>query len=144
MPDSLTRERTTRSGPAGQRGGTTVVPTLELAGIAGLATMIAIHATELAGKVEEVAYLGFGYVALIAAAFVAVVMLSVGDRRGWVLAGVTAAATLAGYVLTRTTGLPGSTDDVGNWGETLAVWAMAAELGVCGLAVVALGRARRT
>jgi hypothetical protein len=115
---------------------------LELTGIATLAVVIAIHATELAGKVEEVAYLGFGYVALIAAAFTAIVMLAVGDRRGWALAGATAGATLIGYVLTRTTGLPGSTDDVGNWGETLAIWAMVAELGICGLAAVAIRRDR--
>jgi hypothetical protein len=120
------------------------LPTLELAGIAGLAGMIAIHATELAGKVDEVAYLGFGYLALIVAGFVAIVMLAVGDRRrGWTLAGLTAGATLVGYVLTRTTGLPLSHDDVGNWGETLAVWAMGVELAVVGLSAVALSRPRR-
>jgi hypothetical protein len=140
-------ETTTAPSPRAHRrdavGDQTAIPMLELAGIAGLATMIAIHATELAGKVEEVAYLGFGYVALIAASFVAVVMLAVGDRRGWALAAATSGATLVGYVLTRTTGLPGSTDDIGNWGETLAVWAMIAEIGVCGLAVAALRRPRR-
>ena len=144
MTDTTTDQRVRRTAPAQSHGGTAIVPALELAGIAGLATMIAIHATELSGKVEEVAYLGFGYVALIAAAFVAVVLLAVGDRRGWTLAGGTAAATLAGYVLTRTTGLPGSTDDIGNWSETLAVWSMFAEIGVCGLAAAALQRSRRS
>jgi hypothetical protein len=143
MADTTTDQRIGRTTPTPSHEGSIVVPTLELAGIAGLATMIAIHATELAGKVEEVAYLGFGYVALIAASFVAVVLLAVGDRRGWALAGATAAATLIGYVLTRTTGLPGSTDDVGNWGETLAIWSMLAEIGVCGMAAVALQRPRR-
>jgi hypothetical protein len=114
-----------------------------VAGIAGLASIIAIHVTELAGKTDEVAYLGLGYVALSAAAVVAIVMLAVGDRRGWALAGATAAATLVGFVLTRTTGLPGSTDDIGNWGETLAIWAMVSEVGVCGLAMVGLARQRR-
>lgn len=139
MPEAMTRPRPT---PSRRDGEPPVLPTLELTGIATLAVVIAIHATELAGKVEEVAYLGFGYVALIAAAFTAIVMLAVGDRRGWALAGATAGATLIGYVLTRTTGLPGSTDDVGNWGETLAIWAMVAELGICGLAAVAIRRDR--
>ena len=121
-----------------------VLPTLELAGIAGLAVTIAIHATELGGKTDEVTYLGFGYVALIAAAFVSIVMLAIGDQRGWRLAAAATGATLVGYVLTRTTGLPGSTDDVGNWGETLAVWAMASEIVVCGLAAAALRRDRRS
>jgi hypothetical protein len=121
-----------------------VLPTLEIAGIAGLAAMIAIHATELSGKVSEVAYLGFGYLALIVAGFIAIVMLAVGDRRrGWALAGLTAGATLTGYVLTRTTGLPGSHDDVGNWGETLAVWAMVVEIAIVALSAMALIRPRR-
>lgn len=131
------------SHPSRVRGSATpvrVLPALEVAGIAGLASIIAIHATELAGKVDEVAYLGAGYVALIAAAFVAIVMLAVDDRRGWKLAGATALATLTGFVLTRTTGLPGSTDDIGNWTETLAVWALLSEIGVVALAAAALRR----
>jgi hypothetical protein len=119
------------------------LPTLDLFGIAGLASINAIHVTELGGKVDEVAYLGAGYVALTAAAFVAIVMFAVGDHRAWKLAGATAAATLVGFILTRTTGLPGSTSDIGNWTETLAVWAMVSEVGVVLLAAVALLRQRR-
>jgi hypothetical protein len=76
--------------------------TLELAGIAGLGAIIAIHTTELSGKIEETTYLGLGYVLLISAAIVSIVLLSVTDRRGWLLAGATAVATIAGFVLTRT------------------------------------------
>ncbi|MEY2471419.1 MAG: hypothetical protein QOK28_748 [Actinomycetota bacterium] len=120
------------------------LPTLELAGIAGLGAVVAIHSTELAGKVHEVQYLGAGYVALIAASLIAIVMLAVGDRRRWALAGLTAGTTLTGYVLTRTVGLPGSTSDIGNWSEPLAVWAMIAEIAVVILAVAAtLGRRNR-
>lgn len=111
------------------------LPTLELAGIAGLAAMVAIHATLLASKTSEVPYLGAGYVALIAGAVVSIAMLAVRDPRAWKFTGATAAATLVGFVLTRTTGLPGSTDDIGNWGETLAVWAVLSEIGI--LVVVA-------
>ena len=120
-----------------------VLPTMDLFGIAGLASIIAIHVTELGGKVDEVAYLGAGYVALTAAAFVAIVMFAVGDHRAWKLAGATAAATLVGFVLTRTTGLPGSTDDIGNWTETLAIWALVSEVGVVTLAALALLRQRQ-
>ena len=45
-------------------------------------------------------------------------------------------------VLTRTTGLPLSHDDVGNWGETLAVWAMFVELAVVSLSAIALSGRR--
>ncbi len=125
----------TRSGPK--------LPALEMAGITGLASIIAIHATELAGKTAEVAYLGAGYVALIAGALIAIVMLAIGDPRAWKLAGLTAGATLIGFILTRTTGLPGSTDDIGNWTETLAIWSMISEAGVVLLAAAALLRLRR-
>lgn len=118
------------------------VPTLELAGIAGLASMVAIHATLLAGKTSEVTYLGAGYVALIAGAVVGIAMLAVRDPRAWKMTVATAGATLIGFVLTRTTGLPGSTDDIGNWGETLAVWAMLSEIGILVVAAFAFRRDR--
>lgn len=118
------------------------LPSLELAGIAGLASIVAIHATELATKTSEVPYLGAGYVALIAGAIVGIVMLAVGDPRAWKITAATAAATLFGFVLTRTTGLPGSTNDIGNWSETLAVWAMFSEISVLVIAALAFRRDR--
>ena len=116
---------------------------IDVAGIAGLGAIIAIHTSELSGKVEETAYLGLGYVALIAASIVAIVMVAQRDLRGWVLAGLTAAATLVGFTLTRTTGLPGANGDIGNWGETIAVWSLLAEAAVVALSVVAVRKNRR-
>lgn len=103
------------------------LPTLDLVGIAGLSAVIAIHTSELSGKIDETAYLGFGYMLLIAASLVSIVLLSQRDVRGWVLGGLTAAATMSGFVLTRTTGLPGAKGDIGNWGETIAIWSLLAE-----------------
>ena len=100
------------------------LPLIDLFGIAGLGTMIAIHTTELSGKIEETAYLGLGYVLMIAASLVAIVLMAQRDLRGWILGGLTAAATIVGFVLTRTTGLPGATGDIGNWGETIAIWSL--------------------
>jgi len=116
--------------------------TLELAGTAGLGVVIAIHTSELSGKIEETAYLGFGYVLLIAASIVSIVLLAQRDIRGWILGGLAAASTIAGFVLTRTTGLPGAHGDVGNWGETIAVWSLLAEGLVVLLALAALARRR--
>jgi peptidoglycan/LPS O-acetylase OafA/YrhL len=118
------------------------LPVINLAGISGLAAIIAIHTAELSGKIDETAYLGFGYVLLIAASTAAIVLLSHRDRRGWIVAGATALATILGFVLTRTTGLPGAHGDVGNWGETIAVWSLLAEGLVVALAAVGLGRSR--
>ncbi|MEO5900496.1 MAG: hypothetical protein ABIR68_10250 [Ilumatobacteraceae bacterium] len=118
------------------------LPVVDLTGIAGLSAVIAIHTSELSGKVEETAYLGFGYVLLIAASIVSIVLLAQRDLRGWILGGLTAAATFAGYVLTRTTGLPGAHGDVGNWGETIGVWSLVAEGFVVVVALLAIASRR--
>ena len=115
---------------------------LEMAGIATLGAVIAIHTSELSGKVEETAYLGFGYVLLIAASIVSIILLAHRDVRGWILGGLAAAGTIGGYVLTRTTGLPGAKGDIGNWGETIAVWSLLAEILMVVLAFAALARRR--
>ena len=112
----------------------------ELAGVAGLAAIVAIHTSELSGKIEETTYLGFGYVLLIMASVVSIVLLAQRDVRGWVLGGLTALATFFGFVLTRTTGLPGAHGDVGNWNETIGIWSLLVEGAVVVLAVVMLLR----
>jgi hypothetical protein len=118
------------------------LPIIDLAGIFGLAGVIAIHTSELSGKVEETNYLGFGYLLLVAASVVSIVLIAQRDLRGWMLGGVTCAATLVGYVLTRTTGLPNAMGDKGNWSEPVAVWSMIAEIAVVVLAVMVV-RARQ-
>ena len=113
-----------------------------LAGIGLLAATIAIHTSELSGKIEETSYIGLGYVMLIAASIVAIVLLAQQDRRGWLLGAATCAATLIGFVLTRTTGLPGATGDIGNWSETIALWSIIAEGAFLLLAGYVLGTDR--
>ena len=114
----------------------------ELAGIATLGVVIAIHTSELSGKIEETAYLGFGYVLLIGASIVSIVLLTHRDRRGWLLGALACAAAIAGFVLTRTTGLPNANGDIGNWGETIAIWSLIAEGLVVVLALVHLAGLR--
>ena len=71
---------------------------------------------------------------------VAAVLLVRRDHRGFLLAGVLAAATFVGYCLSRTTGLPAATDDIGNWTETLGIWSLVAEGAVVIVTVAALQR----
>jgi hypothetical protein len=137
MTDLLTRPVNASTHVA---NATSRLPLVDLAGIAGLGAVIAIHTSELSGKVEETAYLGFGYMLLIASCITAIVMIAQRDVRGWMLGGLTAASTFIGYVLTRTTGLPNAAGDIGNWGETLGVWSLIAEALVVVLAIVALRR----
>jgi hypothetical protein len=81
-----------------------------------------IHLLELQGKIEEVPYLGIAYIGLILGCIVAAAMLvHQNTRRAWMLAGGIALATLIGYSLTRTVGLPQSKDDIGNWLEPMGL-----------------------
>jgi hypothetical protein len=100
---------------------------LEVIALGGLGVTAWIHLTEMSGKFSEVPYLGVGYAILVVACLAAAVGVVRGDRRGWMLAGLATAAAIAGFTLTRTTGLPGSMDDIGNWSEKIAVYSLLAE-----------------
>ena len=119
-------------------------PILEALTIVGLIGIAWVHILDLSGKMEETPYLGFAYIGLIAGCAAAIVLLARRDRRGFLLAGGLAAATFLGYCLSRTTGLPAATDDVGNWTETLGVWSLVLEGAVVALSAAALsGPGRR-
>jgi hypothetical protein len=110
------------------------------AAVVGLAGVALIHLLELQGKLKEVPYLGVGYIALIVASVVAgALLLHSNSRAGWMLAGGAALGTIAGFVLTRTVGLPQSTDDIGNWLEPMGIASLFVEAIVVGVAAYALG-----
>ena len=118
------------------------VPIFEALTIIGLAGIAWIHLLDLSDKLEETPYLGVAYIGLIVGCLAAAVLLVRRDRRGFLLAGGLAAATLAGYCLSRTTGLPAATDDIGNWTETLGIWSVIAEGAVVAVSAAALTRDR--
>jgi hypothetical protein len=120
------------------------LPILEALTIIGLAGVAWVHLLDLGGKMDETPYLGWAYIALIAGCAVAAVLLLRRDHRGFLLAGALAGATFIGYCLSRTTGLPAATDDIGNWTETLGVWSLVAEAAVVTLSAAALTRRRNT
>ena len=120
------------------------LPVLEALTVLGLAGIAWVHLLDLGGKMEETPYLGLAYIGLIAGCVAAAVMLVRRDRRGFMVAGGLAAATFVGYCLSRTTGLPAATDDIGNWTETLGLWSLIAEGAVVALSVAALGLKRRS
>ncbi|MDQ1507402.1 MAG: hypothetical protein QOD57_5129 [Actinomycetota bacterium] len=113
-------------------------PIFEALTIVGLIGIAWVHILDLSGKIEETPYLGFAYIGLIAGCAAAIVLLARRDRRGFLLAGGLAAATFLGYCLSRTTGLPAATGDVGNWTETLGVWSLVLEGAVVALSAAAL------
>ena len=66
------------------------------------------------------------------------------SRLGWMIAGGVALATLIGFSLTRTVGLPQSKDDIGNWLEPMGLAALFIEACVVMLAGYGLGINRLT
>jgi hypothetical protein len=91
-------------------------------GVVGLLGIALIHLLDAGAKFEEDKVLFVLYIALMAASVVAAAMLLRTDSRlTWAFAATIAGLTLIGYVLSRTTGLPGATEDVGDWLEPLGL-----------------------
>lgn len=109
----------------------------------GLAAVALIHVLDLPGKLEETPYLAVGYLALIGLALVTAESLVRKDTLlGWLSALALSVGTVAGFVLTRTVGLPGATDDIGNWLEPLGLASLFVEGAVILLALTGLLRRR--
>jgi peptidoglycan/LPS O-acetylase OafA/YrhL len=93
------------------------------------------------------AYVGIGYYLLELAGIAAAALLlhprARASRGSWLLAAGVALGPLLGYVLSRGPGLPGYSDDRGNWTEPLGLISLAVEGLLLVLAVLALltGRA---
>lgn len=109
-------------------------------GVLSLISIIAIHWLDLPGKLEEVPYLGYAYIALMVGSALAAILLVRNDKRGWYLGGVLALGSIIAYVLNRTVGLPMAMDDIGNWGETLGVYSLVAEGAMVAVTAWVLGR----
>ena len=91
-------------------------------------------------------WLGWGYrlieVGGLAAA--AVLLVAGGIRLAWAPAALLGIAPFVGYILTRTTGLPGHHDDVGNWSQWSGTMSLLVEASLFVLAVSILLPAVRT
>jgi hypothetical protein len=111
---------------------------------AGLVGIALIHVLDLNGKIHELPYVGWMFIGLIVSALVVTELLIRGDDvRAWLAAGALSAATMVGYAVSRTTGLPGDGDgDVGNWLEPLGLASLVVE-GVVVLLAVGRLTARR-
>ena len=97
-------------------------------GIVGLCAMALIHFVDVFGKWHETTYIAVLFLVLIAGSLVASGLLLTGNgRAGWALGGLLAGLTLICYIVSRTWGLPGSHNDVGNWTEPLGAASMFVE-----------------
>ncbi|MCU1658434.1 MAG: hypothetical protein JWO57_3090, partial [Pseudonocardiales bacterium] len=91
--------------------------------VVGLVGIALVHLLDLQGKLSELLYVGVMFIALIVVSLVlAEALIRSDDLRAWFAAGAAAGATIAGYAVSRTTGLPGDhKGDVGNWLEPLGL-----------------------
>jgi hypothetical protein len=106
--------------------------------VVGVAGIGLIHLLDSVDTFHETRWLFWAYVLLMAATIVvAGALLHHPDRRAFTGAALVAAVPLIGYVLSRTTGLPGSDDDIGNWTDPLGL----ASLWVEGAVVLTAGYA---
>lgn len=112
---------------------------LRAAGTIGLFGTALIHFLDIFSKFSETPYLGVLYAVLITVCVgTALALVARGSRVVWSVAGIVASATIVGYVLSRSTGLPSSTDDIGNWREPLGLASLFVEGGVVVLSGFAL------
>ena len=91
--------------------------------VTALLGIAVIHLMDAPDKFEEVPYIGWLFVGLIVACLVLAEMLTRrDDARAWLAAGIIAGATILGYTLSRSVGLPGEGgEEVGNWKEALGL-----------------------
>ena len=76
-------------------------------GVIGLGGIALIHLLDAPSTFSSTRYIGWLYVAAIVASMIlAAGLIRAGDRRTWLGAAVLPASVMAGYVLSRTTGLP--------------------------------------
>ena len=105
----------------------------------GLAGVALIHLLDLPGKLSETPYMFFLYVALmVSSVALAGALIRTDDTRVWAAVAVLPALVIVGYVLSRTTGLPQSSDDIGNWSEPLGMASLFVEGSLVALASAVL------
>lgn len=118
---------------------------LILAGVALIVATGVIHALEAPGYLDEKQYVGILFIANAVGAAVSALGIWRGARAAWVLGVLVAAGAFAGFILARTTGLPGGFKE-SDW-EPLGIVSLAIEAAYCFIAARALTAApdrRRT
>jgi hypothetical protein len=106
--------------------------------IVGLAGIGLIHLLDSVETFHETRWLFWAYVALMASTVIVGGALVHRPSVGWSgAAALLALVPIIGYVLSRTSGLPGSDDDIGNWTDPLGLASLFVE--GCVVAVGAYG-----
>src|SRR3954470_5611905 len=106
--------------------GTTGPGTLVGAGISLIVVVGLIHLINSPGDLQEGSYTGVLYLANFFGALTAAIGIYRGKRWGWALGLLVAGGAFAGYVISRTVGLPGLPVET-EWFEPLGVLSLVVE-----------------
>jgi hypothetical protein len=124
--DRLTDERATESRKSSTPTNRTIFPgKFAWAGAPLIVALGLIHLLEAPEELEEVTYLGLLFVANFGGAVVAAIGIYRGHKWGWGLGALLAGGAFAGYVTSRTVGLPEM--PVEEWFEPLGVLSLLVE-----------------
>ncbi len=103
--------------------------------VVGLAAVALIHLLDTPGTFQEQAYKGWLYLGLITGCLLtAAALLRASDHRAWIAAAILPLGALVGFVISRTVGIPGGADDIGNWTEPLGLASLFVEGSLVALA----------
>jgi hypothetical protein len=103
--------------------------------IVGLAGVALIHVLDLPGTFDTQAYKGVLYLGLIVGCLLtAAALVRSSDPRAWLGALLLPVGAMLGYVISRTVGIPGGADDIGNWTESLGLASLFVEGALVALA----------
>jgi uncharacterized membrane protein YfcA len=133
--DRLTDEKTTESRRMGTPNNRSRIA---WAGASLIAALGLIHLLEAPEELEEATYLGLLFLANFGGAVVAAIGIYRNSGWGWNLGALLAGGAFAGYVISRTVGLPGM--DVEEWLEPLGVLSMLIEVLFLGLWLTTVAR----
>jgi hypothetical protein len=93
-----------------------------------LVVIALIHMLQLPAAFAAIGYLGALFImAVVLCLGLAAALTRTGDDRAWIAAGGLAALILLGYLVSRSIGLPGFTDDIGAWSEPVGLASMVVE-----------------
>ena len=98
-----------------------------------------VHLIDGPASLSDMAYVGGLQLALVVAVVPLAVLLCTRPLPAlWHAAGALCTLALAVFVASRTIGLPGSTDDIGNWGQALGIVNIGTEAAIIALAAYAV------
>lgn len=110
----------------------------------GLVAVAVVHLLDGPGSLSDHMYIGALELALVAACVpLALLLITRPVTIFWHAAGALCTAALLVYVASRTVGLPGATDDIGNWLQTLGVLNIVFEAGVIAVAALVVCKVGR-